>query len=104
MNGVRLFLIWVLWVGLVLSSAAVVAGDVFGGQKVYMTHCVNCHGVAGESDMPGLTNFARGERLMKSDVELRSAVLSGINVMPGFNNVLSDEEIDNVISYIRSFL
>jgi len=105
MNNVRwLVMIGALWVGLVLSSATVVAGDVFNGEKVYLTQCINCHGVAGESGIPGVPNFARGERMIKPDLELRRAILSGVGVMPGFNNVLSDEEIDNVITYIRSFL
>ena len=44
-----------------------------------------------------------GQGLMKSDQQLLAFVKKGKLVMPGFNGVLSDEEILDIIAYIRTF-
>lgn len=80
------------------------AGDVFKGKELYARHCMGCHGSNGEGMMPGLPNFARGEQLFKSDRELADAVRDGNGVMPSFSGILDDSEIDDVVSFLRTFL
>lgn len=87
-----------------LAASSVQAADVFEGKSLYQQHCVDCHGPAGEGVMPGMPNFTRGESLLKSDFELANAVRSGRGVMPGFNGLLTDEELENVVAYLRTFL
>ncbi len=91
----------------ILLSAAIMhsahAGDFFKGRTVYATYCQSCHGSNGRGTLAGTPNFRRGQVLMKPDAQLFKTVLNGSKVMPGFRGVLKNEDIDNVISYIRSF-
>ena len=80
------------------------AGDVFKGKEVYQRHCMGCHGGSGEGMMPGMPNFARGERLFRTDKELEDAIRDGNGVMPSFNGILEDEDIENVVAFLRTFL
>ena len=79
------------------------AGDFFKGQTIYATYCQSCHGSAGRGELSGAPNFTRGQGLMKPDFQLYDSVIRGRNTMPGFQGVIKDEDIYNVISYIRSF-
>lgn len=92
---------------LALLSAAVIssahAGDYFKGKTIYTTYCQNCHGSAGNGELGGAPKFNRGQGLMKPDAQLFDSIISGRNTMPGFQGILKDEEIYDVISYIRNF-
>jgi len=79
------------------------AGNYFKGQIVYATYCQGCHGSDGKGTLSGAPNFTRGLSLMKPDARLFDTVISGRNAMPGFQGVLKNEDIYNVISYIRNF-
>jgi mono/diheme cytochrome c family protein len=89
---------------MMISVSAVNAADVFDGKEVYMRHCMGCHGSSGVGNMPGLPNFTRGDQMFKSNSELYDAIRDGSGIMPGFNGLLTDDEIENVIAYIRTFL
>ena len=84
-----------------LYPAAGYAGDVFNGKQVYKSHCANCHGSSGSGEIGNAPDFARGEGLMQSDVSLMEEISRGKGTMPGYQGVLSDQEILDVISYIR---
>ena len=58
--------------------------------------------MSGISVMPGAPNFARGERLLQPDLMLLATIKAGKNVMPSFQGILSDNDILNVIAYIRT--
>ena len=77
------------------------AGDVFNGKQVYKNHCANCHGTSGSGEIGNAPDFARGEGLMQSDVSLMEEISRGKGTMPGYQGVLTDQEILDVISYIR---
>jgi len=85
-------------------SAACQAGDVFKGQELYTRHCAGCHGLSGEGEMPGLPNFARADKLIKTDSQLADVIRAGNGVMPSFNGRLTDEDIYDIVAYIRTFL
>lgn len=78
------------------------AADVFKGRETYAMYCASCHGPAGVAVMPGAPNFARGERLMQPDAGLLGAIRGGRNAMPAFAGVLRDQEILNVIAFLRT--
>ena len=76
--------------------------DVGTGSRIYATYCVGCHGATGESLMPATPNFRRGEGLMKADVMLLGALRNGGRAMPAFAGILRDQEILDVIAYLRT--
>lgn len=85
-----------------LSAWPVLAADVFAGREIYVTHCETCHGKDGRPVDPGTPDFARGERLFAGDGELFRRVRSGTGAMPAYRGLLSDDEIRDVIAYLRS--
>ncbi len=78
------------------------AADILNGQKVYAAHCVGCHGANGQSVMPIVPSFSRGERLLQPDTTLLLSIRSGRNAMPGYMGILADREILDVIAFLRT--
>lgn len=87
---------------LLFVAGPVAAADIFVGQQVYETHCANCHGVDGGPLVPGTPNFAFGEGLEKPDRPLYDVIKTGSALMPGYNGIINDQEILDVIAYIRT--
>lgn len=83
------------------------------GGRVYETNCASCHGTAGQGDGPAgknldprPTDIARFSRMpMASDGYLYWTVTEGGapvgSAMPAFGNVLSEEEIWQLLMYLR---
>lgn len=94
------FMVFILFI---LSTGIASAGDPMKGSKLYGDHCSGCHGLNGAPQVVGVPNFKMGQGLMKSDQQLLAFIKKGKLVMPGFNGVLSDEEILDTIAYIRTF-
>ena len=78
------------------------AADVFNGKKIYLNYCESCHGPNGQGQITGVPNFTRGQTLMRSDLAIFESVRSGKNAMPAFWGVLEEQEILDVIAYIRT--
>ncbi len=90
------------------------------GQKVYITHCAYCHGpdgkgngMAAPSMIPRPRDFTLGLYEYKStgagqpptDEDLKRTVREGLNAsaMPYWQDILSEQEIDAVVQYIKNF-
>jgi cytochrome c6 len=86
--------------GCPVSASAANVGE---GQRIYQVHCVGCHGVGGQSPIPNTPNFARSERLMQPDTALLMSIKAGKMAMPSFNGILRDQQILDVIAYLRTF-
>jgi cytochrome c6 len=78
------------------------AADPQQGGKLYTKNCKNCHGADGVAQMPGIPDFKRGERLLRSDNDLLQFIRNGSGMMPAYRGLLSDREILDVISYLRT--
>ncbi len=90
--------------GLLLSLLALPAqaADPQAGGRLYRAHCAGCHGPKGRPAMPGVPDFSRGERLMRSDVELARAIQLGVGVMPAYAGQLSEAQILDLVAYLRT--
>ncbi len=97
-------IVFILFVLLLGYGVEVAAGDVFKGKEVYLKECAVCHGASGGGRMPGLQNFKESQALFRTDSTLRDIVRDGKGIMPSFNGLLSDEDIGNVVVYLRTFL
>jgi putative heme-binding domain-containing protein len=75
---------------------------VVAGSELFRVHCAACHGAQGEGGSgPDLTEgaYAAGDR----DEDLRQVVMRGRGgVMPGFRNILDEESIWRLVSFMRS--
>ena len=78
------------------------AADRTNGRTLYEMHCVGCHGEGGNSVDPTVPNFAYGDALFMMDSELLDRIRSGSQTMPAFRGLLSDQEIRDVIAYLRT--
>lgn len=86
-----------------MVTGLVQAGDVHKGESLYKLHCLSCHGDRGRPVMPGAPDLSRGEGLMQSDQSLLNVLRTGNYAHPGYQGVLRDQEIFDVVSFIRTF-
>ena len=84
--------------------------SVAAGKKVYDKYCYFCHGDSGRGDGPSAkvlqiqTASFRDKKLMnQSDGSLAWKILNGRGLMPTWAPVLSEDDVWNVINYIRGF-
>ena len=87
---------------LAVVPAGAVAANIAKGGSLYTTHCAVCHGARGEPVMLGAPNFRRMESLMRPDMQLLPAIKNGKGSMPGYFGILRDQEILDVIAYLRT--
>ena len=89
------------------------------GKAVYDKHCTECHGPTGKGDGPGAfyvaprpRDFSTGRYKIRStetgsvptDEDLVRSVRQGLygTAMPGWDRILSDTDIQDVVAYIKS--
>ena len=97
---------------LLLVSGFGFAGNIMAdGAAVYNSTCIACHGADGKGVLPGAPDFTDNEgSLSKVDTVLFQNIINGFQspgspmAMPpkGGNASLSDQDIENVIAYMRS--
>lgn len=81
--------------------------DLARGQRLYNMHCASCHGLNGQPVMPNLPNFAMRQGMEKPDFELMQIVMTGMNPKTGKNHLppfigrLKDQEVIDILQYIR---
>jgi mono/diheme cytochrome c family protein len=74
------------------------------GHEVYERFCISCHNYDGRGADRETNLFADRRRLRTADSELLSSILDGKGEMPAYSNVLTYEEAQNVLQYIRESL
>ena len=81
------------------------------GQAIYEEHCFRCHGMTGNGDGPEASrqlvppaNFHSLRSRSKTDFELLTIVEYGVAFSPmhGFLGRMTDDELLEVINYIRT--
>jgi cbb3-type cytochrome c oxidase subunit III len=105
--------------GVTLLGQRGAVADPTRGKTIYATHCVECHGADGRGDGPAapvLTprprDFTSGKYEIRTtetgslptDQDLVRSVEDGLaaTAMPGWKGVLRDDEIRDVVGYIKS--
>ena|SRR5579872_2852994 len=81
------------------------------GQKIFIAKCAQCHGkdAKGLPNMakvlkvdPIIINLTRDEAVALSDEDIAKTVTAGKNKMPKFKGKLTDEQVQQVVKYLRS--
>lgn len=82
--------------------------SVEAGRAVYVAECLECHGKSGAGDGPGVKDLPRtppdlsDESIrQQSDGAMFWKISEGRKVMPGYDDLLSDEERWHVVNYLR---
>ena len=88
--------------------AAPPAGDAEKGKAVFEDSCAVCHNAdSDEKKMgPGLKGLFKHEKLKNgkkpTEANIKAIINAGGNGMPAYSDMLSDEERDNVIAYLKT--
>jgi mono/diheme cytochrome c family protein len=94
------------------------------GKPLYLRHCAPCHGAAGEGNGPLASEYdppptnlvAAGFRVSTRDLDvvleiphyssrlIKERVTTGNREMPAWNELLTEQEIDDVVAYVRHLI
>jgi hypothetical protein len=93
--------------------------DAEKGKVIYNNGCVACHGTEGKGAPEDVTRFIRpdtwpdftrcDQTTAEPDVSYKAVIVHGghglgfSQIMPAFGDLLTDEEINDVIGYLRTF-
>ncbi len=92
-----------LAIALSLIASGAYAGNPIAGKKVWESHsCPTCHGIDGNSPVPGVPSFAKGDDLVNPDSVLLQTITTGKGLMPSWQGVLSRQDMIDVVTYIRT--
>jgi mono/diheme cytochrome c family protein len=87
------------------------AASLKAGKTVYAAECADCHGDRGAGDGPGardlkspVPDLARPDVWRQTDGELFWKLSTGRRDMPGFDDMLTEEQRWQVITYARAAL
>jgi mono/diheme cytochrome c family protein len=73
------------------------ATPVLTGAELFQANCASCHGVGGEG---GRGPRLAGTNRTTSSELVRSTVLNGRGMMPGFGSLLAAEGVDRLVAYV----
>ncbi|HKT51024.1 MAG TPA: cytochrome c [Candidatus Angelobacter sp.] len=95
----------VLLAGIIWASAAGAQAQEAG--DLYKSKCQVCHGADGKGDTPagkklGARDFHAPEVVKMSDAELIEITKKGKDKMPSYDKKLTDDQIKQLVKYIRT--
>lgn len=78
-----------------------------GGAAIYKTKCAMCHGADGTGNTPvgksmKVRSFKSDEDVKASDATLIKQTKEGVGKMPAYAGKLTDAQIQDVVTYIRT--
>ena len=99
---------------LVLGSAVAVWPTCSGrlarqrGEELFQQNCAVCHEVSNlelKKQPPKLEGLFQSKRLPSgapaTDEQVRKTIIQGIGTMPAFNQRLSDEDVNDLVTYLH---
>ena len=103
---------WVVPANFKTMKNPVATGDAStkAGQALYTKNCASCHGKAGQGDgvkarslkqFPG--DFSKADYQKQSDGDLFYKTKFGRDEMPKYDGKLADDDIWNIVNYMRTF-
>jgi mono/diheme cytochrome c family protein len=91
------------------NPVAADAASIKAGKALYAAECLDCHGGRGAGDGPGsrdlkspVPDLSKADLWRQTDGELFWKLSSGRGDMPGFDDMLSEEERWHVLNYARA--
>ena len=104
----RLFLAFSIFVLLAACNSLLAQENSSSGADVFKSKCVLCHGSDGTGQTPlgkqlQAADLGSKEVQKLTNAEIRKQIHDGRANMPGFGDQLSDEQITQVIQYVRQF-
>jgi len=77
------------------------------GRELFAQTCVPCHGDGGHGDTQqgravGAKDLTRDEARRMRDAEIAHQIRVGKGKMPAFGSVLDEDQVQTLVSYVRS--
>jgi cytochrome c6 len=77
------------------------------GADVFKTKCASCHGADGKGDTAMGKNFklrdlGSADVQSQSDADLTNVIAKGKKPMPGYEGKLTNDQIQDLVKYIRT--
>jgi len=80
------------------------------GENIYKKHCLSCHGIAGQGDGAAAaelkvdpSNLSLDDLDVQKDGEIYFKIERGRDEMHKFKNTITEDDIWNLVNYIRTF-
>jgi cytochrome c6 len=106
MKPMRNRILLVIVATIVLISLPALAAD--DAASLYKAKCAGCHGADGSGSAMGKKlgahDFHSAEVQKMSDDELKTAIAEGKGKMPGYKRSLSEQQIKDLVAYVRSLM
>ncbi|MDE3043012.1 MAG: c-type cytochrome [Nitrospirota bacterium] len=113
MKNLRLLVLFsascVLVTGLEAPLTSAASGEPAKGKLIYETNCLICHGARGKGDgligatlRPPPADLTGPKARATSDKDLLTVIQDGRAAMPAWKSRLKEQDIENVLAYIRS--
>ena len=79
------------------------AGHPEAGEHLFKQNCASCHSVVPEQKLvgPSLHAEMKGHPPKKTPDQVRQMILNGNGAMPPFRSQLADQDIEDLIAYLR---
>jgi cytochrome c6 len=105
-KGMKLLLVRTMMLSALLALTAVGAFAQSDVEALYKSKCQSCHGADGKGSAVGIKmgakDFHAPEVAKMSDKELFDVTKNGVNKMPKYDGKLTDDQINDLVKYIRS--
>ena len=88
-----------LSLALALALSPMAAAD---AKADYSAKCAACHGADGSKSMMGAKPLNGADVQGMSDADLNAAVTNGKGKMPAYKGKLTDDQIKDLVKYVRS--
>lgn len=69
------------------------------GESLYKRNCSRCHGADGTKEFLGAKNLKRS---ILSDEDILQKIQNGKGFMPSFSKKFSDDELNQILLYVKS--
>jgi cytochrome c6 len=91
-----------VWFSLLLALALPPIAAAESAADVYKSKCAACHGADGSKSMMGSKPLSGADVQGMSDAQLNDAITNGKGKMPAYKGKLTDAQIKDLVSYIRT--
>lgn len=78
------------------------AADMIKAKTNYDRHCAACHGFNGMSIMPDAPNLRLNQGLTQADLQIVAKLKAGTPRKPPFLGLMSDQDLLDIVAYIRT--
>jgi len=85
------------------ASLAVHAANPMVGAGLYSKHCAKCHGGNGRAVVAGTPDILVHNLISKSAPQLLNTLKQGQGIMPSYSGMLTNEQMNDILAYLRTF-